>query len=230
MENKKIVVCIPARGGSKGIPKKNIVDLVGKPLIAHSIEAAKNCELVSEVYVSTEDKEIAEISKSFGAKIVDRPMDIAVDTASSEAALLHFAEKVDFDILVFMQCTSPLTRSYDIEGAIKLFLTGYDSVLSVTEDHGGFLCGGFTWDEDGQSVNYDYKNRPRRQERKKTYRENGAIYITSKDNLLKHKNRLNGRVGIFEMPSLLSYEIDSPDDLDFLRKIWPITKTDKNNQ
>jgi len=181
--------------------------------------------VINEVYVSTEDKEIAEVSRRYGARVVDRPRELAADDSSSEAALLHFAEEVDFDIMVFMQCTSPLTTAADITKAVEIYLSGrYDSVLSVTEDHGGFLCGGFTWDEDGNSVNYDYRNRPRRQDRKKPYRENGAIYITSKENLLKHKNRLNGKVGLYIMPSLRSYEIDDMDDLNFLREIFYIVK------
>lgn len=221
---------IPARGGSKGIPRKNIVDLGGQPLIAYNIEAAKGAGLVGEVYVSTEDKEIAEISKKYGARVIEQPADLSRDASSSESALLHFAEKIDFDVLVFLQCTSPLTVSRDVTAALELYLTGrYDAVLSVTEDSGGFLCGGFTWDEDGRSINYDYCSRPRRQDRQKTYRENGAIYITGKKNLLKYKNRLSGRIGLYKMPSSRSFELDSLEELDFLRSLWPFLRGhDKN--
>src|SRR3989344_5617619 len=113
IKNKKIVAIIPARGGSRGIPHKNIVDLAGKPLIAYSIEAAKNSKYISEVYVSTDDQAIAETSKKFGAKIIKRPAEMATSKAKSEEALLHFAEQVDFDVLVFLQCTSALTISED---------------------------------------------------------------------------------------------------------------------
>lgn len=221
-KGKKILALIPARGGSKGILRKNIRNLNGLPLIAHNIKAGMNSKYVSDIYVSTEDEEIAEISKKYGAKIIKRPQEFASDTASSESVLLHFADNVDFDILVFMQCTSPLTLSLDIDEALKLFFEkGYDSVLSVTNDHGGFLCGGFTWDEDGQSVNYDYKNRKRRQDEKLKYRENGAIYIMTKENLVKHKNRLHGNIGLYVMPYHRSYEIDEYEDLLFLNRIMP---------
>ena len=221
IKNKKIVAIIPARGGSRGIPHKNIVDLAGKPLIAYSIEAAKNSKYISEVYVSTDDQAIAETSKKFGAKIIKRPAEMATSKAKSEEALLHFAEQVDFDVLVFLQCTSALTISEDVDGALETYFTGsYDSALSVTLDHGGFLCGSFLWDEDGHSINYDYKNRSMRQDFKQAYRENGAIYITSKENLIKSKNRLNGKVGLYKMPNLRSYEIDDMDDLNFLREIF----------
>jgi CMP-N,N'-diacetyllegionaminic acid synthase len=215
----KIVAIIPARGGSKGIPGKNIKLLNGKPLISYAINAAKDSKYINEVYVSTDDDEIAKISSKFGAKILKRPAEFATDTASSESVLLHFAENVDFDILVFLQCTSPLTITQDIDGALELFLSKrYDSVLSVCEDHGGFLCGGFTWDEDGKSVNYDYAKRPRRQDIKKTYRENGAIYIMAKNGLLKYKNRLYGKVGLYKMPRQRSFEIDEKGDFELLEK------------
>jgi len=225
MNKKRIVAIIPARGGSKGIPHKNIIDLAGRPLISYNIEAAKNSYNIIDVYVSTDDKEIAAVAVKYGAKVIERPLELATDKAKSEEALLHFAENVDFDILVFLQCTSPLTSTEDIDNAIKVYLDGnYDSALSVTLDHGGFLCGSFLWDKDGNSINYDYNNRPMRQDFKMAYRENGAIYITSKENLLKYKNRLSGRVGLYIMPSLKSYEIDDMNDLNFLREIFYIVK------
>jgi len=225
MNKKRIVAIIPARGGSKGIPKKNIIDLAGKPLIAHNILAAKSSHNIVDVYVSTDDKEIAATAVKYDAKVIERPFEFATDKSKSEEALLHFAEKVNFDILVFLQCTAPLTSAEDIDMAIKTYLDGnYDSVLSVTIDHGGFLCGSFLWDKDGNSINYDYNNRPMRQDFNMAYRENGAIYVTSKENLLKYKNRLSGRVGLYIMPSLRSYEIDDMDDLNFLREIFYVVK------
>lgn len=220
-----IIAIIPARGGSKSIPKKNIKLLNGKPLISYIIEASKGSKYIGETYVSTDDKEIAEISSKFGAKVIQRPKELASDSASSESVLLHFAENVDFDILVFLQCTSPLTKPEDIDGAIELFLSKkYDSILSVCGDQGGFLCGGFTWDEDGNSVNYDFKNRQLRQNfKKKLYRENGAIYIMSKKGLIKYKNRLYGKVGLYEMPKNRSFEIDEPEDFEFIEKLLPIS-------
>jgi N-acylneuraminate cytidylyltransferase len=218
----KIVALIPARGGSKGIPRKNIKPLNGVPLIAYNILASLNSKYVNQTYVSTDDDEIAEISRKFGSNVVKRPKELALDNSSSESVLLHFAENVDFDILVFLQCTSPLTTSDDIDNAIKLFFSGkFDSVLSVCEDKGGFLCGGFLWDKNGNSINYNYEKRPRRQELSKTFRENGAIYLITKKGLLEHKNRLFGKVGIYEMPKQRSFEIDEPEDFYFIEKIMP---------
>jgi len=124
-----IVAIIPARGGSKGIPGKNIKLLNGKPLIAYSIEAAKSASSISAVYVSTDSPEIASVARKYGALVIDRPKELATDTATSESVLLHFAEQVDSDAIVFLQCTTPLTNSKDIDGAVKLLEKGYDSVL-----------------------------------------------------------------------------------------------------
>ncbi|MFA5133312.1 MAG: acylneuraminate cytidylyltransferase family protein [Patescibacteria group bacterium] len=228
IDGKKIFVLIPARGGSKGIPGKNIKLLCGKPLISYNINAAKKSKYLDGVYVSTDDKEIAEISKSCGADVIERPAEYATDGASSELALLHFAEAYDFDLLVFLQCTSPLTTEADIDGAIEKYSSGgYDSLLSVCKDRGGFLCGGFTWGEAGRSLNYNYENRKRRQDFGETYRENGAIYIMSKKGLLSHKNRLYGKIGLYVMPGARSFEIDEPEDWNFLEKIYPLIKDEK---
>ena len=219
-KNKKIVAIIPARSSSKRIPKKNIRLLAGKPLIAYSIEAAKNSKYIQAVFVSTEDKKIAKIAKDYGAKVIWRPKELATDTASSDSVLLHFAENVDFDMLVFLQCTSPLTTSKDINGALEMFLSqNYDSVLSVCEDRGGFFCGGFLWSKESKPINYDYRNRPRSQELEKVYRENGAIYIMKKKGLVKYKNRLHGKIGLYVMPKERSYEIDDPEDFEFIEKL-----------
>lgn len=210
-----IIAIILARGGSKGIPRKNVLSVGGVHLVGRSILAAKDAPNISEVYVSTDDDEIAEVSESYGAKIIRRPKELAEDASSSESALLHFAEQVPADAYVFMQCTSPFTTSADLEEGIKIFQKNdIDTVLSVTEDHGGFLCGGFTWNEDGVSVNYDYTKRPRRQDMKKMYRENGAFYIMSREGLLEYKNRLFGKVGLAPISRLRSFEIDEPDDID----------------
>lgn len=222
----KIVSIIPARGGSKSIPRKNIKLLDGKPLISYIINSSLASKHISETYVSTEDEEIAKISQYFGAKIIKRPTNLSDDKTSSEDVLLHFAENVDFDVLVFLQCTSPLTKSVDIDGAIDLYLSKkYDSILSVCDDTSGFFCGGFLWSEIGESLNYNYKKRPRRQEMKKTYRENGAIYIISKEKLLENKNRLCGKIGLYVMPQKRSFEIDEPKDFELLNQIIPLIKS-----
>ena len=212
--NRDIVAIILARGGSVGIERKNLMPIGGIPLIGRSVLAARRAPSVSRVYVSTDDEEIAAVAEGFGANIISRPAEFATSTASSESALLHFAEQVPADSYVFLQCTSPFTTAHDIEGAIRKHNEeGIDSVIAVTDDHGGFLCGGFTWDEDGRSVNYDYTNRPRRQDMKKTFRENGAVYVMTRDGLMLHKNRLHGKVGLYVIPRHRSFEVDEADDL-----------------
>ncbi len=157
---KRIIGIIPARGGSKGIPGKNIKELAGKPLIAYTIEQAKESKYLDEIYVSTENLEIAKISEKYGAKVIERPMELATDTATSESVLFHFAKKVNFDILVFFQCTSPLRYSHQIDEAIEKFIKeDADSLLT------GCINDRFLWDNYGKSINHDFRNRPRRQDR-----------------------------------------------------------------
>lgn len=215
IENKKIVAIILARGGSKGIPRKNIIDLCGKPLLAYSIEAVKKSKYICDVYVSTEDGEIAEVAKRYGAKVVNRPEELASDTASSESALLHFADNIDFDYMVFVQPTSPLVRTEYIDHGIELLFTGdYDSVFSAYEEH---WMG--KWNEKGETVGWDVNQRPRRQDLPKVYAENGAFYITGKKNFLESKLRYSGRIGILEMPVKDSFQLDTLDDLELFRAL-----------
>ena len=225
----KIVAVIPARGGSKGIVKKNLQKLKGRPLISITVRTALDSN-VNEVWTSTDSKEISDAALDAGAKAtVRRPAELCKDDSNSEEALLHFAEKVEFDTLVFLQCTSPLTTSEDINGALDLFATGkYDSVLSVCKDSGGWHCGGFTWKREIRLPEYEgtsYQTAVRettyshqRQDMEDRFRENGAIYVTSRDNLLKSKSRLSGKIGLYVMPQSRSFEIDEPEDLETLRR------------
>lgn len=229
MSTGTIVGVIPARGESRGIPRKNIKLMAGKPLIAYCIEQAQQSKYITAIYVSTEDHEVASVAQHFGAPVIMQPRETATDRSLSESALLHFAQKVDFEVLVFFQCTSPFTLAQDIDGAVSKFFEGkYDSLLSVCDDHGGFLCGGFVWDEHAQSVNYDYRHRPRRQDRPPFYRENGAIYIMTKAGLLAHQNRLYGKIGLYVMPRERSFEIDSPADWEWAERILRI-RSHKSN-
>ena len=127
----KIVSLIPARKGSKGIKNKNLIDLCGKPLIHYSIQASIS-SLVDETWVSSDSDEILEISKSLGSNIIKRPRELSEDTSTSESVLIHFAKNIDFDILVFIQCTVPLIKSEDINKGIEK-MNNFDSVVSVTE-------------------------------------------------------------------------------------------------
>jgi len=212
-----IPVIIPARGGSKGIPKKNIIDFCGKPLIAWTIEQAMASKKVDEVYVSTDDSDIATISSQYGAKVIDRPKSLASDTSSSEEALLHalsiIEQEYTVDYVVFLQATSPLRGPNDIDDAVdKILSTGADSLLSCCR-----LQDFFIWKKtnDGyKSVNYDYRNRKRRQDIELTYLENGSIYIFKPSIMKEYHNRLGGYIEIFEMEYWKSCQIDDKEDID----------------
>lgn len=205
----KIVSLIPARKGSKGIPNKNLVNLCGKPLISYAIQASKQSS-VKETWVSSDSDEILKVSKNLGAKTIKRPSEISGDNATSESALIHFAENIDFDILVFIQCTAPLIKFQDINQGIKI-IKEFDSVVSVSETHQMF------WDANGPL--YDINNRARRQDSTKKYIETGSFFITSKENLLKYKNRLSGNIGFVEIPKYRSFDIDCYDDIKIVETI-----------
>jgi CMP-N,N'-diacetyllegionaminic acid synthase len=212
----KSVALIPARGGSKRIPQKNITNLHGKPLIAWSIETAKKCDLIDEVWVSTDCEEIAEVSKKYGAAVIDRPPQLAGDTASSESALMHFAESetTSFDILVFIQATSPLTQPKHLQCGIELIKQNKcDSTLSVSEDLR------FYWNSNRSPINYSLSHRPFSQEKEKWYKETGAFYITKKDALLSSKCRLSGKIEFVVVPELYSWEIDTYEDFEIVSLI-----------
>lgn len=213
------VAIIPARGGSKVIPKKNIMDFCGKPLIAWSIEQALGCSLINDVFVSTDDAEISRVSEKYGANIIVRPSEIATDTSASEDAILHAIDEIEkesgctIDIVVFLQATSPVRETSDIYGAIRKFIDDEaDSLFSaaVLDD---FLIWG---NVDGRfvSINYDYKNRGLRQDREKQYVENGSIYVFRPEILRKEKNRLGGNIIIYEMEFWKIHEIDTYEDIE----------------
>lgn len=212
-----IVAIIPARGGSKGIPKKNIIPLNGKPLISYTIKQALATPQINKIIVSTDDKEIKSVSKKYKAEVIDRPSTIAGDMASSELAIEHVIrelQKQDYnpDIVVFLQCTSPLRKHDDISNAIDLILENdYDSVFSVTENYP------FIWLEKNgkiEPLNQSYQQkRPMRQDRQPEYIENGSIYVFTKKSFDKTKNRTSGKKGIYIMPYEYSFEVDSQFDL-----------------
>jgi CMP-N,N'-diacetyllegionaminic acid synthase len=204
---------IPARGGSKGIPRKNIMDFCGKPLLAWTIEQAKATILATDVYVSTESHEIAEVARKYGAYVIDRPHELAMDDSTSEEALIHALDHIgDLDALVFLQATSPLRMHGDIDNAISKFTFDCaDSLFSMS-----ILADYCIW-RDGveglESVNFDWKNRERRQYRMPSYLENGSIFVVKPEILVTTGNRLGGKIAMFEMEPWQSFEIDSPADV-----------------
>ena len=208
----KIVSIILARSGSKGISRKNLVLLKEHPLIYYAIKASLESN-VYETWVSTNDKEIADISKRYGALVLNRPDELATDVSTSESALLHFSQNVEFDFLVFIQPTSPLLMASDINGGIAM-LSQNDSVFSAYQEHWHGR-----WNKNGTPIDWVPNDRPRRQDVEDVFVENGAFYITSKELLEKTKLRYSGKIGILEMPMCRSFQIDSLDDLNLIDKL-----------
>lgn len=219
----RVVAIIPARGGSKGIPRKNLIEFAGKPLLVHTIEHARMASEISEVIVSTDDSRIAEVATLNGATVVGRPAEISGDEAPSESALTHVLDflkardGVDPDLVVFLQATSPIRPPGSISRAIaELVKEGVDSSFSAYSTHG------FVWrlDEgDPVSVTYDYRHRPRRQDAPDHVIENGSIYIFRPWVLRETGNRLGGRIGVFLMDSLFSHQIDDVEDVEVAERL-----------
>jgi len=210
---------IPARGGSKGIPHKNLRLLAGKPLVAHTVTQAIQAQSVDRIVVSTDDSEIAQVARRYGAEVVWRPASISGDTASSESALLYTLEHLDAnedyapDLLVFLQCTSPLTHSEDIDGTIQALLDEEaDSALAVTHFHY------FVWKSATQGgavgINHDKNVRLRRQDRAPQYLETGAVYVMRTPGFIESKHRFFGKTALHVMPAERCLEIDEPVDLE----------------
>lgn len=206
-----IACIIPARGGSKGIPHKNIKDFCGRPLIQWSILQALEVGGI-EPYVSTDDRAIAEKALEAGAKIIERPPELSTDNCPLEPVLLHASDLIDKNVetILLLQPTSPLRHSCDIENAIEIYKLGcYQSVFSASIEED--IC---LWKETSHgldSFTYDFENRGRRQERSPYFLENGSIYVFDKKNLYKD-NRLGGKIGYVEMPRWKSFEIDNMED------------------
>ena len=208
----KAIAIIPARGGSKGLPRKNVRPLCGKPLIAWTIESAIAADSVEQVVVSTDDPEIAQISRRFGASVIMRPREISGDRSPSEEALLHALGElgVTEGPLAFLQCTSPLTLPQDIDGTLAL-LDRADTAVTAAPWHR------FLWKESPQGalpIGHDKGKRPMRQEREPQYVEVGAVYAMRAEGLLTHRRRFYGTTALYIVPPERGLEID--DETDFL--------------
>lgn len=219
----KTVVVIPARGGSKGIPGKNIIDFCGKPLIAWSILQARNTPEIDAVYVSSDSEEILEVARQYGAENIRRPDEISGDTASSESAVEHALSVIPgpLDTALMLQPTSPLRKPDDLGKAIRQFRDeGLDSSFS-----GAVLDDFLIWEKTPEGVfrsfNYDFRNRGRRQDRIPQYVENGSFYIF-KPAVIGEGNRLGGKIGIYLMDFWQSFEIDNYEDLELLRILFKL--------
>ena len=208
-----VIAFIPVRGGSKSIPLKNIKPFCGKPLVCWNIEALEQCKEVDEIIVATDSDKIEEtvVSQAYKkTKVYHRSAENACDTASTESVMLEYIRYTQLnedDIFMLVQATSPLTETLHFTEALDMYSKGeYDSILTCVRNYR------FFWNEDGTSMNYDYENRPRRQNFSGMLMENGAFYINKVGNILDSGNRLSGHIGIYEMPEYTATEIDEPDD------------------
>ena len=221
------IAFIPVRGGSKSIPLKNIKILAGKPLVYWTAKAANDANCVDEVIIATDSVEIENAVEKFDlpkVKLYHRKPENATDTASTESVMLEYIEEAKLcnnDKFFLIQATSPLLKSKHIDEMYSKYLKdGADSALSCV------LNKRFFWTNDGKSINYDYKNRPRRQDFDGIMMENGACYINSVSNILRDKNRLSGKISVYEMPEYTAVEIDEPDDFLLIEKLMEKHKDD----
>lgn len=217
----RVVAVIPARGGSTGVPGKNLAQVGGVPLVARAVASALPC--VDLVVVSTDDSSIARVAQDAGAVIVDRPAELSADSASSEAALLHALDSPlvgRVDVLVFIQATSPFINSRDLAGAIDRVASGAsDVVFSATPTY-DFL---WTTGPNGcTGVNHDRSFRPRRQDREPHFRETGAFYVMRADGFRAAGHRFFGRVEIAQVDGATSIDIDTSAELDAARALAPL--------
>ena len=209
----KTIALILARGGSKGIPNKNIQLLGGEPLISYVINAAKYSD-VDEVWVSTDSPTIKTVSKKFGAKVIDRPEKFSRDNSPNEESLLHFCDNIDFDVLVSIQPTSPLLSPKYINESLERIKEGYDSAFTAYKEHWYPR-----WTIDVEPIGFRNEKRPRRQDRTEVYVENGAVYTTTKKSLIANKTRVSGKIAVVEMPFADSIQIDTYDDMKFVERL-----------
>lgn len=219
------VAIIPARGGSTGIPRKNLARVGGKPLVVRAIEQALATASIDRVIVNSEDREIQTVASQAGAEVMDRPEEFVHDTTTQEVdRLLRWcvleleARSQQVEIVVLLYPTSPLRRVETIESAVRLVRDGgYDSVLSLYEDST------YLWRREGDVVrptNYDPHTRgPRQKERWNQWGENKAVYVMTRDLLVTTGCRLGGRIGLVEMTRLESVDVDSAEDLELVRAL-----------
>ncbi|MEV8017688.1 N-acylneuraminate cytidylyltransferase [Streptomyces sp. NPDC086554] len=254
---RRVLAVIPARGGSKGVPAKNLAPVGGVPLVARAIRECLAARLVTDVVVSTDDHVIAEAARSAGAEVVLRPAAIAGDTATSEAAVLHAMDAHEaqhgatVDVVLLVQCTSPFIVREDVDGVVGSIIDGgADTALTVAPFHGfvwrdaddepaalgaqrtGELGGttkvaNSTATDGGYGVNHDKSFRPRRQDRPQDLLETGAVYAMDVAGFREHKHRFFGRTELVRTDPARVLEIDDPHDLARARALAPLFDADR---
>ncbi|MFJ2177449.1 cytidylyltransferase domain-containing protein [Streptomyces sp. NPDC087851] len=229
-----VLAVIPARGGSKGVPAKNLAAVGGVPLVVRAVRACLAARRVTDIVVSTDDALIAEAARTAGAEVVLRPAAIAGDTATSEDAVLHAMDAygatrgqgaTDPEVVLLVQCTSPFLTAEDLDGVTGAVTEdGADTALTVAPTHG------FVWrqdgagrtEPDGYGVNHDKANRPRRQDRPQEYLETGAAYAMRADGFRAARHRFFGRTALVPTDPARVLEIDDPHDLARARLLAPL--------
>ncbi|MFW3341614.1 HAD-IIIA family hydrolase [Aliarcobacter butzleri] len=227
------IAFIPVRCGSKSIPFKNIKEFCGKPLVYWNLQALENSKNIDNIFVATDCNEIKDVVNSFGfskVEVYDREKENASDSASTESVMLEFINKQIFandDLFFLVQATSPLTQTKDFDEALeKLKVEKADSLLTCIRTKR------FFWDTASKPINYDFTNRPRRQDFDGLFMENGAFYINTIENIKKDKNRLSGKIAIYEMQEFTAVEIDEEDDWIIAEKMmykYILTNKSKTN-
>ena len=219
------IAVIPARGGSTRVHDKNLASLGGHPLVAHTILAARRAREVGAVYVSTEDPAIAQASEQYGAQVIWRPRAMATATSQTEPCLIHAVEQVErltdhrVDALVMLQATSPLRGGRRIDEAVRLLRSsGCDAVVSVNPQVGYFFLADLA-PGDRLILGYDPRDRPRTQDIKPRYRENGAIYVMTRAQIMEDQCRMGGDVRAVIMDEEESVDIDTDTDLELARVV-----------
>lgn len=222
----RVIAVIPARGGSKGVPLKNISTVGHRPLVTRAIQSCLDSASVDSVVVSTDSDTIADIAHRAGARIIRRPEELSNDTASSESALLHVLDVLEAeddppDVIVFVQCTSPFIDPVNLDSAVSSILADdADSVFSAVRTHE------FLWrvtPEGARGINHDHHYRPRRQDREAHFRETGAFYAFRAAGFRTHEHRFFGRIGVQEVPEAHAQEVDTLEDLDVARALAALT-------
>ncbi|MGA4860949.1 cytidylyltransferase domain-containing protein [Streptomyces koyangensis] len=226
----RVLAVIPARGGSKGVPGKNLAEVGGVPLVARAVHACRTARLVSEVLVSTDDPAIAEAARAAGATTVERPAPLSGDTATSEAAVLHALDTDEArhgrlaDVVLLVQCTSPFLTADDIDGVTAAVLEGADTAVTAAPFHGFLwrdLATGAT-PSSGHGVNHDAAHRPRRQDRPEDLLETGAAYAMRGDGFRAVRHRFFGRTALVRTDPSRVLEVDDPHDLARARALAPL--------
>lgn len=223
----RVLAVIPARGGSKGVPGKNLAEVAGVPLVVRAVQACRGAATVTDVVVSTDAGPIADAARAAGADAIRRPAAISGDTASSEAAVLHALDAFEelhsltVDVVLLVQCTSPFLTSSDVESVAAAVASGAaDSALTVAPFHG------FLWreaaDGAGSGVNHDKAVRPRRQDRPQDLLETGAAYAMDAAGFRTARHRFFGRTLPVATDPARVLEIDDPHDLARARLLAPL--------